>query len=80
MSAVDDANLRLDAALTRLESALRTHLAAPDRAAAAEAERARLEQEMNSVRSEFANLKKTAGLVSQRLDGAIGKVKFMLAE
>ncbi len=80
MSVVDDANLRLDAALSRLESALQTHLAAPDQASAAEAERLRLEQEMTSVRSEFANLKETSVAVSQRLDAAIGKVKNLLAE
>lgn len=80
MSAVDDANRRLDTALTRLESALQTHLAAPDKASAAEAERARLEQEMTAVRGEFANLKETSAAVSQRLDAAIGKVKTMLAE
>ncbi|MFT5180289.1 MAG: hypothetical protein ACI8S3_000162 [Alphaproteobacteria bacterium] len=80
MSVVDDANLRLDAALSRLEQALQTHLAAPDKASAAEAERSRLEQDMNSVRSEFASLKETSAVVSQRLDAAIGKVKNMLAE
>ena len=80
MSALDDANRRRDAALSRLESALQTHLAAPDKATAAEAERARLEQEMTAVRSEFANLKETSAMVSQRLDAAIGKVKNLLAE
>ena len=80
MTIVDDANQRLDAALSRLESVLQTHLAAPDKASAAEAERARLEQEMGAVRSEFAKLKKTSTAVSQRLDAAIGKVKGLLAE
>jgi len=80
MSAVDDANLRLDAALSRLESVLQTRLAGQDTAVAAETDRARLEQEMTTVRSEFANLKETSAAVSQRLDAAIGNVKRMLAE
>lgn len=80
MSAVDDANLRLDAALSRLESVLQTRLAGQDTAVAAETDRARLEQEMTTVRSEFANLKETSAAVSQRLDTAIGNVKRMLAE
>ena len=63
----------------RLESALKTHLAGQDKAAA-DAERARLEQEMSAVRDEFAGLKETSAVVSQRLDAAIGKIKGMLAE
>lgn len=80
MSAVDDANARLDAALSRLESTLQTHLAAPDKVSAAQAERVRIEQEMKEVRGEFASLKKSSTEVAQRLDTAIGKVKELLAE
>ncbi|MDH3738086.1 MAG: DUF4164 domain-containing protein [Alphaproteobacteria bacterium] len=80
MTIVDDANQRLDAALSRLEAVMQTHLAAPDKVSAAQADRARLEQEMGTVRSEYASLKETSTQVSQRLDAAIGKVKTLLAE
>lgn len=80
MSADNDANRRLDAALLRLESALQARRVTQDGAAAAAAERARLEQEMTTVRNEFSSLKETSAVVSQRLDAAIGKIKGMLAE
>lgn len=75
MSAADDANQRLDAALSRLQSSLQARLASQDGAG-----QAQLEDEMTAVRSEFASLKDTTALVSQRLDAAIGKIKGMLAE
>ena len=75
MSTVDDANQRLDAALSRLESTLQARFATQDNASTAQ-----LEQEMTAVRSEFASLKETSTVVSQRLDAAIGKIKGMLAE
>lgn len=75
MSTVDDANQRLDAALSRLESTLQARFATQDSASTAQ-----LEQEMTAVRSEFASLKETSTVVSQRLDAAIGKIKGMLAE
>jgi outer membrane murein-binding lipoprotein Lpp len=75
MSAADDANQRLDAALSRLQSSLQARLASQDGAG-----QAQLEDEMTAVRSEFASLKDTTAVVSQRLDAAIGKIKGMLAE
>lgn len=75
MSAADDANQRLDAALSRLQSSLQARLASQDGAG-----QAQLEDEMTAVRSEFASLKDTSAVVSQRLDAAIGKIKGMLAE
>lgn len=77
MSTVDDASQRLDAALSRLESALDARLASQSDAAG---ERGQLEQEMTAVRSEFASLKETSAAVSQRLDAAIGAIKGILAE
>lgn len=76
MSAVDNANQRLDAALSRLESALQTHMAARDAAG----ERVRLEQELSEVRAQFDSLKATSATVSQRLDTAIGTLKNILAD
>ena len=78
MSAIDDSNRRLDAALVRLEVALRERLEA-DAGSAVDQERARLEQEMTAVRNENASLKQTSAQVSQRLDSAIGQIKGMLA-
>ena len=77
MTAADDANQRLEAALARLESTLQARLGGPN---GADGERARLEQEMSTVRTEFAALKQTSAAVSQRIDGAIGKIKGILAE
>jgi len=79
MSAGDDANQRLDAALSRLTSTLQARLATQNGGAAG-AGQAQIEQEMNAVRSECASLKETSAVVSQRLDAAIGKIKDMLAE
>ncbi len=79
MSAPDEVNRRLDAALTRLESAIETRLAAQE-SAAADAERTKLEQEMAAVRNECTHLKETSAAVSQRLDAAIGKIKGILDE
>lgn len=75
MSAADDANQRLDAALSRLQSSLQARLASQDGAG-----QAQLEDEMTAVSGEFASLKDTSAVVSQRLDAAIGKIKGMLAE
>lgn len=77
MSATDDANQRLDAALSRLESSLQARLSTQDAAGAGQTQ---LEAEITAVRSEFASLKDTSTVVSQRLDAAIGTIKGMLAE
>ncbi len=78
MSAVDDANQRLEAALSRLEVALQSRLAAQD--SGATSEREQLEQEMAAGRAQFATLKESSAAVSQRLDAAIGQLKSVLAE
>lgn len=75
MSAADDANQRLEAALSRLESSLQARLANHDGAG-----QAQLEDEMTAVRSEVVSLRETSAAVSQRLDAAIGQIKGMLAE
>ena len=75
MSAADDANQRLDAALSRLASSLQARTANQDGAG-----QAQLEDEMTTVRSEVVSLKETSAIVSQRLDAAIGQIKGMLAE
>lgn len=75
MSAADDANQRLDVALSRLQSSLQARLVSQDGAG-----QAQLENEMAAVRSESASLKETSAAVSQRLDAAIGQIKGMLAE
>ncbi len=79
MSAVEDSNRRLDAALVRLEVALQERLNAQSNAAAGP-EQARLEQEITAVRNECASLRETSTMVSQRLDAAIGQIKGVLAE
>lgn len=75
MSAADNANQRLEAALSRLQSSLQARLASQDGAG-----QAQLEDEMTAVRNEAASLKETSAAVSQRLDAAIGQIKGMLAE
>lgn len=75
MSAADDANQRLEAALSRLEQSLQARLATQDGAG-----QAPLEDEMTAVRSEVVSLRETSAVVSQRLDAAIGQIKGMLAE
>jgi hypothetical protein len=77
MSATNDANQRLDAALSRLESSLQGRLSTQDAAGAGQTQ---LEAEITAVRSEFTSLKDTSTVVSQRLDAAIGTIKGMLAE
>lgn len=77
MSAVDDANQRLEAALSRLEAALQQRVGA---GAGDAGERQRLEAEMAAVRAQFAALQETSTAVSKRLDAAIGRLKGVLAE
>ena len=78
MTAADDANQRLEAAISRLETTLQARLG--DQNGAADAERGKLEQEMAAVRSEFAALKETSAAVSQHIDGAISTIKGILAK
>jgi hypothetical protein len=75
MSAADEANQRLDAALSRLQTSLQARLASQGGAG-----QAQLEDEMTTVRNEVDSLKETSAAVSQRLDAAIGQIKGILAE
>ena len=81
MSKLNDANERLDAALTRLEVAVTTRRQDDGQADdAAAADNARLQGELTHLRADFVTLQETSGTVSGRLDDAIGRLRNMLAE
>lgn len=80
MSQLDQANTRLDAALERLESAVRARQAKDGDAGGDTATDAQLEQELARLREDFAALQNTSSTVSRRLDAAIGRLKAVLAE
>ena len=80
MSKLNDANERLDAALTRLEVAVTTRRQDDGQADDAAADNARLQGELTHLRADFVTLQETSGTVSGRLDDAIGRLRNMLAE
>ena len=80
MAARDEADKRLDDALAKLESALQVRAAAAQKDAEAGNANAATERELTVLRADYAGLKETSGLVSQRLDDAIGRLKNMLAD
>lgn len=80
MSQLDQASTRLDAALEKLESAVRTRRAKDGAARGETASGAQFEQELAHLREDFATLKSTSSTVSRRLDDAIGRLKAVLAE
>jgi hypothetical protein len=80
MSKRNDANERLDAALTRLEVAVTTRRQDDGQADDAAADNARLQGELTQLRADFVTLQETSGTVSSRLDDAIGRLRNMLAE
>jgi hypothetical protein len=80
MSKRNDANERLDVALTRLEVAVTTRRQDDGQADDAAADNARLQGELTHLRADFVTLQETSGKVSGRLDDAIGRLRNMLAE
>jgi len=80
MSKLNDANVRLDAALARLEAAVTTRREAEGQAVGAVADNKRLQDELAQLRTDFVALQETSGTVSSRLDDAIGRLRNMLAE
>lgn len=80
MSKLNDANERLDAALARLEAAVAARGQEAGAAAGAADDNQRLQSELTRLRADFESLQATSGTVSSRLDGAIGRLRNMLAE
>ncbi|MBI36556.1 MAG: hypothetical protein CL568_03115 [Alphaproteobacteria bacterium] len=80
MSTVEKANQRLSEALSRLESGIGSQEKPSERDLAFEAEKLKLEEEVSSVKKEFANMRKTSLEVSLGLEKAIAKMKNILAK
>lgn len=77
MSQLDEASARLDAALDKLENAVRNRQPEADQAGQGDAA---LEAELAKLRADFAALQETSSTVSRRLDDAIGRLKGVLAD
>lgn len=77
MSDIDSSTKRLGAAVARLEAAAQKRGKAVE---LAEADRARLEQELAALRADFDKLRETSSGVSERLDSAIGKLRTVIGE
>ncbi|MBT5571796.1 MAG: DUF4164 family protein [Alphaproteobacteria bacterium] len=80
MSKLNEANDRLDAAMTSLEKAVETRRDTATQAGDANAENDQLQAELDKLRTDFAVLRDTSGTVSNRLDDAIGRLRNMLDE
>ncbi len=72
MSRLTDAIARLDKALSRLEAA------AAKRDGVDRREREALKTALSDARAEYARLAQAADSVSNRLDGAIGRLKLVM--
>lgn len=77
MSQLDEASARLDAALDKLENAVRNRQSEAGRDGQGDAA---LEAELAKLRADFAALQETSSTVSRRLDDAIGRLKGVLAD
>ncbi len=77
MSKLNDANDRLDAAMTLLEEAVE---ARRESVAASAGQSDQVQAELDKLKSDFATLRDTSGTVSNRLDVAIGRLRNMLDE
>tara|TARA_A100001037_G_scaffold219148_1_gene197073 strand:- start:1076 stop:1318 length:243 start_codon:yes stop_codon:yes gene_type:complete len=80
MSKLNEANERLDAALEQLESAVTARREQAEKDAGVADGNQQLQDELTKLRAEFATLQETSGIVSGRLDDAIGRLRNMLAE
>lgn len=80
MSKLNEANDRLDAAMTTLEKAVAERRQQAGQSQAASEQNAELQAELDKLKSDFATLRETSGTVSSRLDDAIGRLRNMLDE
>ena len=74
MSQIEAAQQRLDQAVSRLETAIRSVQAG------SAGEHTRLLQQLAAMRTEYDLVKQTAATVSSRLDTAIGKLQIVLED
>ncbi|MFL2654288.1 MAG: DUF4164 family protein [Alphaproteobacteria bacterium] len=80
MNAIDDANQRLDNALSHLEEVLRLRIKSSDASVEEELERLRLEKQVKIAKNEITNLKDMNNTLVQRLDVAIDKVQNIIGK
>lgn len=80
MSKLNEANDRLDAAMTMLEKAVEDRRQNAAQTGAASEQNAQLQAELDKLKTDFASLRETSGTVSSRLDDAIGRLRNMLDE
>jgi hypothetical protein len=80
MNAIDDANQRLDNALSHLEEVLRLRIKNSDASVEEELERLRLEKQVKIAKNEITNLKDMNNTLVQRLDVAIDKVQNIIGK
>lgn len=78
MSKLNEANDRLDAAMTTLEKAVEDRRQNAAQTGAASEQNAQLQAELDKLKTDFAALRETSGTVSSRLDDAIGRLRNML--
>ena len=77
MSKLNEANDRLDAAMTLLEASVE---ARHDNVAASAGQGGQVQAELDKLKTDFAALRDTSGTVSSRLDAAIGRLRNILDE
>ena len=77
MSKLNEANDRLDAAMTLLEESVE---ARRDNVAASAGQGGQMQAELDKLKTDFAALRDTSGTVSGRLDAAIGRLRNILDE
>ena len=77
MSDIERSTQRLGEAVARLEAAARNR---GTNIELADADRTRLEQELATLRADFAKLRETSSGVSARLDTAIGRLKTIIGD
>jgi hypothetical protein len=85
MSKLNEANDRLDAAMTLLEASVEARLEASvearrDNVAASAGQGGQVQAELDKLKTDFAALRDTSGTVSSRLDAAIGRLRNILDE
>jgi len=80
MNAIDDANQRLDNALSHLEEVLRLRIKNSDASVEEELERLRLEKQVKIAKNEITNLKDMNNTLVKRLDVAIDKVQNIIGK
>lgn len=80
MSKLNEANDRLDAAMTTLEKAVESRRQNATPANGSGEANDQLQAELDKLKTDFAALRETSGTVSGRLDDAIGRLRNMLDE